>query len=406
MFRAVLHLTHKVIHGMDGLYPQFVDKACVICGSSLYFQEKNLTYSHVNRLKNEGLVMNTKLWTVDKEEPLKYSYPQIKEASDLLQQGEVVAFPTETVYGLGANALSDQAVLKIFEAKGRPSDNPLIVHITKHEQLTGLVDNLTGTAHKLMEAFWPGPLTLVLPKKEGVSQYVTAGLDTLAVRMPDHPVARALMEVSGLPLAAPSANLSGKPSPTSAKHVEEDLIHKISGIVDAGATGVGLESTVVDCTTEIPVILRPGGVTKEQLEEVVGIVQVDPALLTQEEKHKPKSPGMKYTHYAPVAPVYLVEGSKAFLQTTLAAAQAEGRKIGLLATEETISQTDTTDITAIACGTKTDLATVATQLYDALRAFNATDVDVIFSETFPKQGVGVAIMNRLEKAAGHKIIRE
>lgn len=391
---------------MGRLYPQFVDKACVICGSSLYFQEKNLTYSHVNRLKNEGLVMNTKLWTVDKDDPTKHSYPQIKEAADLLKQGEVVAFPTETVYGLGANALSDQAVLKIFEAKGRPSDNPLIVHISKQEQLTELVDNLSETAHQLMAAFWPGPLTLVLPKKEGVSQYVTAGLDTLAVRMPDHPVARALMEVSCLPLAAPSANLSGKPSPTTAKHVEEDLIHKISGIVDGGATGVGLESTVVDCTTEIPVILRPGGVTKEQLEEVVGKVEVDPALIHQEEQHKPKSPGMKYTHYAPVAPVFLVEGSNEFLQRTVAAAQAEGKIVGLLATEETIAEADIIGIKAIACGTKTDLATVATQLYDALRAFNSTDVDVIYSEAFPKRGVGVAIMNRLEKAAGHKIIKE
>ena len=351
-------------------------------------------------------MMNTKLWTVDKRDPIKYSYPQIKEAADLLQEGEVVAFPTETVYGLGANALSDQAVLKIFEAKGRPSDNPLIVHISKKEQLTDLVDNLNGTARKLMDAFWPGPLTLVLPKKEGVSQYVTAGLDTIAVRMPDHPVAQALMEISRLPLAAPSANLSGKPSPTTAMHVEEDLIHKISGIVDGGATGVGLESTVVDCTADVPLILRPGGVTKEQLEEVVGDVEVDPALIHQEEQHKPKSPGMKYTHYAPVAPVYLIDGSKEFLHRTISASLSEGKKVGLLATEETISAMNTTGITAIACGTKTDLSTVATQLYDALRAFNATDVDIIYSEVYPEQGVGVAIMNRLEKAAGHRIIKE
>ena len=350
--------------------------------------------------------MNTKLWTVDKRDPIKYSYPQIKEAADLLQEGEVVAFPTETVYGLGANALSDQAVLKIFEAKGRPSDNPLIVHISKKEQLTDLVDNLNGTARKLMDAFWPGPLTLVLPKKEGVSQYVTAGLDTIAVRMPDHPVAQALMEISGLPLAAPSANLSGKPSPTTAMHVEEDLIHKISGIVDGGATGVGLESTVVDCTADVPLILRPGGVTKEQLEEVVGDVEVDPALIHQEEQHKPRSPGMKYTHYAPVAPVYLIDGSKEFLHRTISASLSEGKKVGLLATEETISAMNTTGITVIACGTKTDLSTVATQLYDALRAFNATDVDIIYSEVYPEQGVGVAIMNRLEKAAGHRIIKE
>lgn len=351
--------------------------------------------------------MNTKLWAVDKENPIKHSYPQIKQAADLLEQGEVVAFPTETVYGLGANALSDQAVLKIFEAKGRPSDNPLIVHITKQEQLTGLVDNLTQTAHKLMDAFWPGPLTLVLPKKEGVSQYVTAGLDTLAVRMPDHPVARALMEVSGLPLAAPSANLSGKPSPTTAAHVAEDLTDKIAGIVDGGATGVGLESTVVDCTTEIPVILRPGGVTKEQLEGVVGKVDVDPALLTESSTSKPKSPGMKYTHYAPVAPVFLVEGSQQFLEETIIKAQNEGKKVGFLATEETILKAaGIKGLTSIACGTQADLTTVAARLYDALRAFNSTDVDIIFSETFSKTGMGTAIMNRLEKAAGHKVIKE
>ncbi|WP_010197416.1 L-threonylcarbamoyladenylate synthase [Bacillus sp. m3-13] len=350
--------------------------------------------------------MYTKLWAVDKEEPIKHSYPQIMEAAGLLKENEVVAFPTETVYGLGANALSDQAVLKIFEAKGRPSDNPLIVHISKLEQLAELVDNVPESAHKLMEAFWPGPLTLVLTKKEGVSQYVTAGLETLAVRMPDHSVARALIEISGLPLAAPSANLSGKPSPTTAKHVEEDLIHRIAGIVDGGATGVGLESTVVDCTAETPMILRPGGVTKEELEKVVGKVDVDPALFSQEELHKPKSPGMKYTHYAPIAPVYLVEGSASFMEQTIKGAQLKGHKVGLLATEETIAQIQATEITAISCGTKNDLATVASQLYDGLRAFNATDVDVIFSETFPRTGVGAAIMNRLEKAAGHKFIKE
>ncbi|WP_404446151.1 threonylcarbamoyl-AMP synthase [Sutcliffiella horikoshii] len=352
--------------------------------------------------------MNTKLWAVDKEEPMKNSYPQVMEAASLLKEDEVVAFPTETVYGLGANALSDQAVLKIFEAKGRPSDNPLIVHISKMEQLTELVDNVNvpDSARQLMAAFWPGPLTLVLPKKEGVSQYVTAGLTTLAIRMPDHAIARALIEASGLPLAAPSANLSGKPSPTTAQHVEEDLIHRIAGIVDGGATGVGLESTVVDCTTETPMILRPGGVTKEELEKVVGKVDVDPSLFSQEEQHKPKSPGMKYTHYAPVAPVYLVEGSESFVQQTITKAFQNGQKVGLLATEETIAKLDTTEITAISIGTKKDLATVASHLYDGLRAFNATEVDVIFSETFPQTGVGAAIMNRLEKAAGHKVIKE
>ncbi|MBM7618659.1 L-threonylcarbamoyladenylate synthase [Bacillus tianshenii] len=348
--------------------------------------------------------MLTKKWSVDNADPMKMNYPQLKEAAALLQQEEVVAFPTETVYGLGANALSDQAVQKIFEAKGRPGDNPLIVHITKKEQLTGLVDNLPQVAEKLMDAFWPGPLTLVLKSKGSVSRYVTAGLDTVAVRMPDHPVALALMEVAGLPLAAPSANLSGKPSPTSAAHVDEDLNGKIAGIVDGGSTGVGLESTVVDCTTEIPVILRPGGVTKEQLEAVVGEVGVDPALTSQDQA--PKSPGMKYTHYAPVAPVFLVEGGLDFLKSTVHKAQNDGKKVGLLVTEETKSQMGEAGDVMLACGTRSDLSTIATNLYDALRAFNATDVDIIFSETFPKSGMGAAIMNRLEKAAGHKVIKE
>ncbi|MFE7063659.1 L-threonylcarbamoyladenylate synthase [Sutcliffiella sp. NPDC057660] len=348
--------------------------------------------------------MLTKKWTVDNADPVKMNYPQLKEAAALLQQEEVVAFPTETVYGLGANALSDQAVLKIFEAKGRPGDNPLIVHITKKEQLTDLVDNLPEVAEELMQAFWPGPLTLVLKSRDGVSKYVTAGLDTLAVRMPDHPIALALMEVAGLPLAAPSANLSGKPSPTTAAHVDEDLDGKIAGIVDGGPTGVGLESTVVDCTTEIPVILRPGGVTKEQLEAVIGQIEVDPALTSQDQA--PKSPGMKYTHYAPVAPVFLVEGGLDFLKETVLAAQKDGKKVGLLVTEETKAELGEAGDVMIACGTRSDLSTVATNLYDALRAFNSTDVDIIFSETFPNTGVGAAIMNRLDKAAGHKIISE
>ncbi|WP_078378607.1 L-threonylcarbamoyladenylate synthase [Sutcliffiella halmapala] len=347
--------------------------------------------------------METKKWIVDNTDPFKINYPQLKEAAVLLHQDQVVAFPTETVYGLGANALSDQAVLRIFQAKGRPSDNPLIVHITKKEQLTSLVDNLPQAAEQLIEAFWPGPLTLVLPKKDGVSAYVTAGLDTIAIRMPDHPVALALMEVAGLPLAAPSANLSGKPSPTTAAHVDEDLNGKIAGLLDGGSTGVGLESTVVDCTTNIPVILRPGGVTKEQLEEVVGQVEVDPALKSQE--HAPKSPGMKYTHYAPIAPVFLVDGTIDFFNEIVHTAKKEHKKVGLLVTEETKALLNQEGDVVHTCGTKNDLSTVATHLYDALRSFNATDVDIIYSETFPKEGVGVAIMNRLEKAAGHKIIK-
>ncbi|CAG9620121.1 L-threonylcarbamoyladenylate synthase [Sutcliffiella rhizosphaerae] len=352
--------------------------------------------------------MNTKFWTVDNNNPLQVSYPQIEEAAEQLKRNGTVAFPTETVYGLGANALSNEAVIKIYEAKMRPSDNPLIVHISKKEQLPTLVDNISIVAEKMINSFWPGPLTLVLPKKEGLSDYVTAGLDTVAIRMPSHPVALALIDVSGLPLAAPSANLSGKPSPTTANHVREDLFGRIAGIVDGGTTGVGLESTVVDCTTGTPIILRPGGITKEQLEEVVGTVEVDPALLKNEENIQPKSPGMKYTHYSPIAPVYLVDGNPSFFAQTIKKALEEGKKVGVLATKETIAQlpTEQLRLVAITCGTKTDLQTVAAHLYDALRSFNSTDVDIIYSEVFPEYGVGAAIMNRLEKAAGHKWIRE
>ena len=220
--------------------------------------------------------METILWAVDKNVDNLKTYPQIIEAAQKLKQNEVVAFPTETVYGLGGNAKSDDAVLKIFEAKGRPGDNPLIIHISDREQIRSFVKDIPKQAAVLMDAFWPGPLTIILEKRSGVlSEKATAGLSTVAVRMPDHPVALALIEASGLPLAAPSANLSGRPSPTTAYHVADDLTGRIAGIMDGGPTGVGLESTVVDCTGEIPVILRPGGVTREQLAEVVGEVSVD-----------------------------------------------------------------------------------------------------------------------------------
>lgn len=223
----------------------------------------------------------------------------------------MVAFPTETVYGLGANALSDEAVNKIYEAKGRPSDNPLIVHISKMEDVDKYVEEIPEQAKKLMNAFWPGPLTVILKVKQGIlSNKVTAGLPTVGIRMPNHPVALALIEASGLPIAAPSANLSGKPSPTKFQHVYKDLNGKISGIVDGGETGVGVESTVIDCTEPIPVILRPGGTTREEIEGIIGSVGMDRQV--KEEVEKPKSPGMKYTHYAPAAPMYLVDGSSAF----------------------------------------------------------------------------------------------
>ncbi|MBM7704067.1 L-threonylcarbamoyladenylate synthase [Metabacillus iocasae] len=346
--------------------------------------------------------MDTNKWIVDNDVDENESYPQIKEAAKLLKKGEVVAFPTETVYGLGGDATSDQAVDKIFLAKGRPSDNPLIVHIGYKEQLSSIVTHVPMKAEKLIEQFWPGPLTIILPKKAGLSEKVTAGLSTVAVRMPAHPVALALLKEVNLPIAAPSANLSGKPSPTLAKHVINDLEGRISGVVDGGPTGVGLESTVLDCTGEVPVILRPGGVTKEQIEEVVGAVEVDQALV--DEKEAPKSPGMKYTHYAPDALLMIVEGSKSFLQAKIEEYQKEGKRVGVLTTMEnqTFYQADVIKT----CGTRANLVTVASQLYDTLRSFNECELDVILSESFPYDGVGQAIMNRLTKAAGHKIISE
>lgn len=345
--------------------------------------------------------MNTKRWSVDKYVDDQGSYPQISQAADLLINNEVVAFPTETVYGLGGNAKNDEAVAKIFAAKGRPSDNPLIIHIAEKEQLNAFVEEIPEKAAQLMKQFWPGPLTLIFEKKEGaLSDNATAGLSTVAVRMPDHPVALAIISASGLPIAAPSANRSGRPSPTTAEHVWEDLNGKIAGVVDGGPTGVGVESTVVDCTEFIPVILRPGGVTKEQLEAVIGEVSVDPALVDKGEA--PKSPGMKYRHYAPDAPLTLVDGTKEYIQELVNKKKAEGLSVGILTTEENVDfyQADY----VIACGKRANLDSVASSLYDALRKFNNTNADVLFSEMFPQEGVGHAIMNRLMKAAGHRVI--
>ncbi|MFN7252082.1 MAG: L-threonylcarbamoyladenylate synthase [Anaerobacillus sp.] len=343
--------------------------------------------------------VETKKWIV---EDVDLNYPQIQEAAMWIRKNEVIAFPTETVYGLGANAFSTEAVAKIFQAKGRPSDNPLIVHIAKLEQLQELVNEIPAHANTLIKAFWPGPLTLVLKKGEGIADNVTAGLSTVGVRMPNHPVALALISEANVPIAAPSANVSGKPSPTTAEHVYDDLAGKIVGIVDGGATGVGVESTVLDCTAEIPMILRPGGVSREQLEKVIGLVAVDPAL--EEDGQAPKSPGLKYKHYAPKAKLYLVDGSVSFLQKQVISAKEKGKKVGILTTVEN-DKTYQADV-ILSCGSTIDLSSVALNLYQVLRKFDEYDLDVIFSETFSEQGVGKAVMNRLTKAAGGDVINE
>lgn len=345
--------------------------------------------------------MNTVIWSVDKFVDKLDSYPQIIEAAKLIKQNEIVAFPTETVYGLGGNAYADEAIEKIYEAKGRPSDNPLIIHIADIEQMEEFVEKIPENARLLMERFWPGPLTIIFQQKKGkLSERATAGLSTVAVRMPNHPVARSLIRVARLPIAAPSANRSGKPSPTTAQHVYDDLNGKIPGILDGGPTGIGVESTVIDCTEDIPRILRPGGITKEQIEAVIGNVQVDQA--TFDKKAVPKSPGMKYKHYAPKAPLYLVKGDRARLQKLVREKRRQGHCVGVLTTEENVSFYDGDVV--LACGRRDSLETVSASLYSVLRKFDQTNVDIILSEMFPNEGVGVAVMNRLLKAAGHVVI--
>ena len=347
--------------------------------------------------------METKIWKVDKSVDNLKNHPHVQEAAQMLKRDEVVAFPTETVYGLGANAKSDVAVKKIFEAKGRPSDNPLIIHVASPETVYSYAIDVPEIAKRLMDVFWPGPLTIILKKKEGVlSDLATAGLSTVGLRMPENKIALALIEASGLPIAAPSANLSGKPSPTKFSHVYKDMDGKVAGIIDGGATGVGVESTVLDCTGVIPEILRPGGISKEDLERVIGEVKLDPAL--QKEHEAPKAPGMKYKHYAPKAPMYIVEGSLAYIQQVINDFRKDGNRVGVLTTEEDRTFYDA-DI-VLECGSRLDLSSVARNLYDVLRTFDDKEVDVIVSESFPNTGIGSAIMNRLMKAAGQKVIKE
>lgn len=333
----------------------------------------------------------------------------IRLAGELLRQGEVVAFPTETVYGLGADALNGDAVEKIFWAKGRPSDNPLIVHIAERDALTRLVREIPPSAYPLMDAFWPGPLTLIMPRQDGLPEQVTAGLTTVGVRMPGHPLALALLRAARTPVAAPSANRSGRPSPTTAQHVLEDLDGRIAAVIDGGPTGVGVESTVLDLTADVPQILRPGGITREQLEQVIGPVELDPALLQTsagQAIEKPKAPGMKYTHYAPRGEMWIVEGEPAVVMARIQAlvdeARSQGLRTGVLTTYEHVQQYQADAV--IPCGWRSDLASVAAGLYNALRRFDQLGIERIYAESFPSAGIGLAVMNRLRKAAGFRIL--
>ena len=382
---------------------------------------------------------------------------ELKEAAGILRSGGLVAFPTETVYGLGGNALDEDAARKIYAAKGRPSDNPLIAHVSCVEEVEPLVKEIPEAGRKLMEAFWPGPLTMIFPKSEKVPYGTTGGLDTVAIRMPDDPVANRLIALAGVPVAAPSANTSGRPSPTTADHVWQDMNGRIDMIIDGGPVGIGVESTIVDVSSAVPAVLRPGAITMEMLEEVLGEVSVDPAILGPLSADvRPKAPGMKYKHYAPKADLTLVEpgtgadresgaeqvtgaeqktgsGQKtgaeqkngadrntgADPETGLDETQLQamirkvrelsrekieaGYKVGVICTDE--SRDCYTDGEVRSIGARKSQPSVAHNLYALLREFDDLGVDYIFSESFPKDHLGQAIMNRLSKAAGYKIVK-
>lgn len=349
--------------------------------------------------KEVVVMIETKRWKIARSGNSQEE--AIVEAAQLLKDGHTVAFPTETVYGLGADATNAEAVAKIFQAKGRPQDNPLIAHVATKDQLVKLVKDIPDYVDKLIDAFSPGPITYVLPSNGVCADNVTAGLPTVGVRIPSHPVALTLLKVCDVPIAAPSANLSGKPSPTTAEHVWEDLNGRIAGIVDGGATGVGVESTILDCTQETPAILRPGGISKEEIEEIVGTVLVDPALISSDAEAKPKAPGMKYTHYAPEVPLWLVEGNSERIQKIYQELVNEGKRVGVLANRNTLEKLEVSE--QISLGES--LEEVAAHLYDSLRKFKQGEVDIILCETYPEIGIGQAIMNRLRKAASRYIER-
>lgn len=329
-------------------------------------------------------------------------------ATEILKKGGLVAIPTETVYGLAGDALNPDAARKIYEAKGRPSDNPLIVHIANEEDLKKIAKDIPEAAYKLMDVFWPGPMTMIFNKTALVPSTTTGGLETVAVRMPSHHVAYELIRRSGIMLAAPSANTSGRPSPTDAAHVKEDLDGKIDMILDGGACHYGIESTIIDMTSDVPTILRPGYITRDMLEEVVGKVQVDPGLESTSLNIRPKAPGMKYTHYAPKGIMYIVEGSSAngiirCINRMVKERQAAGCKVGVLATRRNASAYEADEVIVI--GDREDELMISSNLYRALREFDTRGVDYIYSESFEGDGLGDAIMNRLIKAAGHRVIQ-
>lgn len=325
---------------------------------------------------------------------------------EILRSGGLVAFPTETVYGLGANAFDEEAVSNIFKAKGRPSDNPLIVHISNMSQLEEITEQIPEELKPLMKEFWPGPLTLLFKKSKRVPFKTSGGLDTVAVRMPKNEIALAIIGASGLPIAAPSANTSGRPSPTRAEHVLEDLSGLVDVIIDGGSTGVGIESTVLDLSEDSPMILRPGAVTYEELVKFLPNLKYDPATEIVKEGSKPKSPGQKYRHYSPVARMEIISGDTEKMVAKINEIYKEytngGLKVGIMASDETLK--NYAEVNVLSMGSRKNLETISRNLFHMLREFDKLNVDIILAEGVEESGIGKAIMNRMKKAAGENII--
>ncbi len=348
--------------------------------------------------------MNTSIITINGE---AIEDSRIEAAGDLLKEGRLVAFPTETVYGLGANALDEDAASRIYSAKGRPSDNPLIVHIADWDALGLIVKEIPPEAKLLSDRFWPGPLTMIFRKNERVPYGTTGGLETVAVRMPSNEIARRLIRAGGGYIAAPSANTSGRPSPTRAEHVKDDLDGKIDMIIDGGEVSIGLESTIVDLSEGVPMILRPGYITKEMLEEVLGHVEVDKAIIRDDSDEIPKAPGMKYKHYAPRADLVIVEGKSSVVVSKINELvrdkREHGLSVGVICTEETRLSYEADAVRS--AGSREDEESIARHLFAILREFDGLEVDCIYSESFEAPGLGQAIMNRLLKAAAHQVLK-
>jgi L-threonylcarbamoyladenylate synthase len=346
-------------------------------------------------------ILKTKIKIV---EEIEDNIEVIKEASEVIKKGGTVVFPTETVYGLGANALDEEAVNKIFIAKGRPQDNPLIVHVCSKD-ITKYVESVPDVAQKLIDKFWPGPLTVILNKKSIIPDVTSAGLKSIGIRMPKNAIALKLIELSNVPIAAPSANISGRPSPTDVKRCIEDLSGRVDYIIGGKSSEVGVESTIVDCTVYPPLVLRPGGITLEMLRKVDKNINIDKAILSKpDENLKPKAPGMKYRHYAPKAVVQIISGDNKKvvekINEMIDNYRVEGKKVGVLASNKNSSVYKTCEVKVLG----DTIEKVAQNLFEALRGLDDLGVDIILSESFEEKGLGIAVMNRLNKAAGFHII--